>query len=293
MSQQKEAQKKFYKTHEDKELEKVITLENKIKVLDDIVYKTGQSVQIMNMLNRNCKTSFVKPEFLKKAQRANPGLYDIVYTKHDEVTNLQCDYLEALDKCQNLQEELSKRNDNVGNQKYNEISRSFVKLEQHLISLEIALQQCKQQLKNDKVSKDERKSVETKFEKPLIWFKGMSLSKWFIVEGLNHNLFFVGQFCDADLEVAFRKSTCYIRDLKGNDLLTGSRGSYLYSITLQDTTSPNPICLMAKATSSQAWLWHRCLSHLNFDTINLLLKYDIMTGLFKLKFIKDHLCSSY
>nr|GEV02171.1 hypothetical protein [Tanacetum cinerariifolium] len=47
-------------------------------------------------------------------------------------------------------------------------------------------------------------------------------------------------------------STCYIRDLKGNDLLTGSRGTDLYSITLQDTSSPNPICLMAKATSSQA-----------------------------------------
>nr|GFA10399.1 hypothetical protein [Tanacetum cinerariifolium] len=40
------------------------------------------------------------------------------------------------------------------------------------------------------------------------------------------------------------KSTCYIRDLKGNDLLTGSRGTYLYFITLQDTTSPNPICLI-------------------------------------------------
>ncbi|GJV29051.1 integrase, catalytic region, zinc finger, CCHC-type containing protein [Tanacetum coccineum] len=77
MSQEKEAQKKFHKTREDKELEKVIALENKIKVLDDIVYKTGQSVQTMNMLNRNCKTSFVKPEFLKKAQRANPRLYDI------------------------------------------------------------------------------------------------------------------------------------------------------------------------------------------------------------------------
>ncbi|GKD31418.1 hypothetical protein Tco_1242196 [Tanacetum coccineum] len=61
-------------------------------------------------------------------------------------------------------------------------------------------------------------------------------------------------FCDVDLEVAFRKSTYYVRDLKGNDLLTGSDGSDLYSITLQDTTSPNPICLMAKATSSQAWL---------------------------------------
>nr|GEX26455.1 hypothetical protein [Tanacetum cinerariifolium] len=45
-------------------------------------------------------------------------------------------------------------------------------------------------------------------------------------------------------------------------------------------------------TSSQAWLWHRRLSHLNFDTINLLSKNDIVIGLSKLKFIKDHLCSS-
>nr|GEX23954.1 integrase, catalytic region, zinc finger, CCHC-type, peptidase aspartic, catalytic [Tanacetum cinerariifolium] len=110
--------------------------------------------------------------------------------------------------------------------------------------------------------------------------------------GLNHNLFSVGQLCDADLEVAFWKSTCYIRDLKGNDLLIGSRGMDLYSITLQDTNSPNLICLMAKATLSQVWLWHRRLSHLNFDTINLLSKNDIVVGLPKLKFIKDHLCSS-
>ncbi|GJR80299.1 retrovirus-related pol polyprotein from transposon TNT 1-94 [Tanacetum coccineum] len=78
----------------------------------------------------------------------------------------------------------------------------------------------------------------------------------------------------------------------GNDLLTGSHGSDLYSITLQDITSPNPICLMAKSTSSQAWLWHRRLSHLNFNSINLLSKNDIVIGIPKLKFIKDHLCSS-
>nr|GEZ58524.1 retrovirus-related Pol polyprotein from transposon TNT 1-94 [Tanacetum cinerariifolium] len=59
-----------------------------------------------------------------------------------------------------------------------------------------------------------------------------------------------------------------------------------------DTTSPNPICLMAKLISSQAWLWHRRLSHLNFDTINLLSKNDIVVGLPKLKFVKEHLCSS-
>nr|GEX52966.1 hypothetical protein [Tanacetum cinerariifolium] len=118
------------------------------------------------------------------------------------------------------------------------------------------------------------------------------IKRVYYVEGLNHNLFSVGQFCDADLEVAFRKSTCFIRDLKGNDLLTGSHGTDLYSITLQDSNFPNLICLMAKATSSQAWLWHRRLSHLNFDTINLLSKNDIVVGLPKLKFIKDHLCSS-
>nr|GEW05387.1 hypothetical protein [Tanacetum cinerariifolium] len=84
--------------------------------------------------------------------------------------------------------------------------------------------------------------------------------------GLNHNLFSVGQFCDADLEVAFRKSTCYIRDLKGNDLLTGSRGMDLYLITLQDTASPNLIYLMAKASSSQAWLWHRKAKRKSFHT---------------------------
>nr|GFB43441.1 retrovirus-related Pol polyprotein from transposon TNT 1-94 [Tanacetum cinerariifolium] len=120
----------------------------------------------------------------------------------------------------------------------------------------------------------------------------VTIKRVYYVEGLNHNLFSVGQFCDADLEVAFRKSTCFIRDLKGNDLLTCPRGSDLYSITLQSTSSPNPICLMAKATSSQAWLWHRRLPHLNFDTINLLSKNDIVVGLPKLKFIKDHLCSS-
>nr|GEV54314.1 integrase, catalytic region, zinc finger, CCHC-type, peptidase aspartic, catalytic [Tanacetum cinerariifolium] len=77
VSQAKEAQIKLYKTREDKELDKVIALENKVKVLDNIVYKTGQSVQTMNMLNHNYKTSFAKPEFLKKPQRANPRLYDI------------------------------------------------------------------------------------------------------------------------------------------------------------------------------------------------------------------------
>ncbi|GJZ39045.1 retrovirus-related pol polyprotein from transposon TNT 1-94 [Tanacetum coccineum] len=79
---------------------------------------------------------------------------------------------------------------------------------------------------------------------------------------------------------------------RGNDLLIDSHGTNLYSITLQHTYTPNPIFLMAKASSSQAWLWHRRFSHLNFDTINLLLKYDIVTGLPIWKLVKYHRCSS-
>ncbi|GJV15412.1 retrovirus-related pol polyprotein from transposon TNT 1-94 [Tanacetum coccineum] len=120
----------------------------------------------------------------------------------------------------------------------------------------------------------------------------ITINRVYYIEGLNYNLFSVGQFCDADLEVAFRKSTCFVRDLQGNDLLTGNRGSDLYTISLQETTSSTPICLMAKASPTQAWLWHRRLSHLNFDYINLLSKKDVVIGLPKLKYVKDQLCSS-
>nr|GEX97476.1 hypothetical protein [Tanacetum cinerariifolium] len=120
----------------------------------------------------------------------------------------------------------------------------------------------------------------------------VTINRVYYVEGLNHNLFSVGQFCDADLEVAFRKSTCFVRDLQGNDLLVCNRGSDLYTISLQESTSSTLVCLMAKATPTQAWLWHRRLSHLNFHYINLLLKKDIVIGLPKLKYVKDQLCSS-
>ncbi|GJY51828.1 retrovirus-related pol polyprotein from transposon TNT 1-94 [Tanacetum coccineum] len=387
-------------------------------------------------------TGNLKTHFLNEIYRLSREYYYAdhinailgVYTTLDEFTNLQCDYVDQVVKCERLEKELSKSKT---------MSKSFEALQKHTINLELALQQCKEMIKNDKAFKENQsnvflkeheqyfeiqdlksqlqdkgiaiselkkliekmkgKYVETKFEKssvirqpnafksqrqsvlgklttfsyslakiyfshsksvttnnvfndfskpvtaqilpqnvksilkntnviapgmcskymmrnlkllsnfvkqfmgtvkfgndqiaPILGYGDLvqgnvTIKRVYYVEGLNHNLFFVGQFCDVDLEVAFRKSTCYICDLKGNDLLTNSRATDLYSITLQYTSTPNPIFLMAKASSSQAWLWHRRLSHLNFDTINLLSKYDIVTGLPKLKFIKDHLCSS-
>ncbi|GJT53968.1 putative ribonuclease H-like domain-containing protein [Tanacetum coccineum] len=556
----KKAQIKFYKTREDKEIDKVIALENKVKVLDDIVYKTGQSVQTTNMLNRNCKMSFAKPEFLKKAQRSNPHIYDIgcyndnlalmlapesdetirlakesrsklsdliipfdydqinadlenfhlclkeeivadlryfnslehevdslnsqldtqktqflneidrlsreyyyadhmnailgVYTKMDEVTNLQCDYLEALEKCERLEKELSKSRT---------MPKSFKALQKHAINLELALQQRKPATFSDSLAKTDfskSKSVTTKnvsndFSKPvtaqilpqnvmtifkntnviapgivsrpqlksnqledrvipnnsqekkqevedhrrnfkfsnnktsvtayndilnaktsnvnfvcvtcgkcmlndnhdmyvLYYINGVnsrtkmpmvvpistrehkrtvnqSVATLFkrtvasdstnqkprhttrkLYEHLVEIILFIFDFgCSKHMTGNLKLLNNFVEKLlgtvkfgndqiasilgygdMGNDLLTDSRGIDLYSITLQDTSTPNPICLMAKATSSQAWLWHRRLSHLNFDTINLLSKNDIVIGLLKLKFVKDHLCSS-
>ncbi|GKB49368.1 retrovirus-related pol polyprotein from transposon TNT 1-94 [Tanacetum coccineum] len=114
----------------------------------------------------------------------------------------------------------------------------------------------------------------------------------YYVEGLGHNLFSVGQFCDGDLEVAFRSKTCYVRNLEGDDLLTGDRESNLYTISISDMAASSPVCLMSKATSTKSWLWHRRLSHLNFGTINDLTRLDLVDGLPKFKYGKDHLCSA-
>nr|GEW46235.1 ribonuclease H-like domain-containing protein [Tanacetum cinerariifolium] len=118
----------------------------------------------------------------------------------------------------------------------------------------------------------------------------MTIKKVYYVEGLGHNLFSVGQFCDKGLEVAFRKSACFVRNENGVDLLTGDRSSNLYTISLNEIASNSSSCLLAKASSSQCWLWHQHLSYLNFATINNLLKNNLVRGLPKRKFERDHLC---
>ncbi|GJY93573.1 integrase, catalytic region, zinc finger, CCHC-type containing protein [Tanacetum coccineum] len=118
------------------------------------------------------------------------------------------------------------------------------------------------------------------------------ITKVYFVEGLGQNLFSVEQFCDSDLEVAFRRNTCFIRNLEGVDLLKGNRTTNLYTINLHEMASASPICLMSRATSTKSWLWHQRLSHLNFDTINDLARNDLVIGLLKFKYHKEHLCPS-
>nr|GEW03525.1 retrovirus-related Pol polyprotein from transposon TNT 1-94 [Tanacetum cinerariifolium] len=108
------------------------------------------------------------------------------------------------------------------------------------------------------------------------------ITRVYFIEGLGHNLFSVGKFYDSDLEVIFRRNTCFVRNLEGVYLLKGNHTTNLYTINLHEMASASPICLMARTTSIKSWLWHQRLSHLNFDIINDLAKKDQ----------KQHLCPS-
>ncbi|GJV11344.1 retrovirus-related pol polyprotein from transposon TNT 1-94 [Tanacetum coccineum] len=121
----------------------------------------------------------------------------------------------------------------------------------------------------------------------------MTIKKVYYVKGLGHNLFSIGQFCEKGLEVAFRKSTCFVRKEDGVDFLTGDCSLNFYTITLNEITSNSSACLLAKPSSSQSWLWHQRLSHLNFATFSNLVKNNLVRGLPKMKFEKDHLCSGF
>nr|GEW86583.1 integrase, catalytic region, zinc finger, CCHC-type, peptidase aspartic, catalytic [Tanacetum cinerariifolium] len=115
----------------------------------------------------------------------------------------------------------------------------------------------------------------------------MTIKRVYYVEGLGRNLFSIGQFCNKGLEVAFRKSSCFVRNEHGVELIAGDRSSNLYTIALHEIASNSSDCLLAKASSLQSWLWHQRLSHLNLATIN-----NLVRGLPKMKFEKDHLCSA-
>ncbi|GJZ62725.1 retrovirus-related pol polyprotein from transposon TNT 1-94 [Tanacetum coccineum] len=252
------------KVKEEKDIDKMIEMDKQLKFLNEIVYTRNQSIQTIHMLAPKCSTyngrpTFANPRYLKKAQSEKPCLYEIPYDTSDLANRFAPDREETM---------------TLDNESRSKLNKDYIVQ----LILFIVDSGCTKHMTGNLKLFGSRENV--------------TIKRVYYVEGLNHNLFSVGQFCDADLEVAFRKSTCFVRDLQGNDLLTGNRGSDLYTISLQETTSSTPICFMAKASPTQAWLWHRRLSHLNFDYITLLSKKDIVTGLPKLKYVKDQLCSS-
>nr|GEX56533.1 retrovirus-related Pol polyprotein from transposon TNT 1-94 [Tanacetum cinerariifolium] len=289
------------------------------KEIDELESDKAEFSDMYDVILQECVSNDVKCSYLM-------SLSDL-----DALDELQCLYLHKVKECNCLAQKLLKQTESVSKAVHTELLHCFAKVEKHSISLEISLQKCKEEVKNDTVCNEKASNVfqkeceqyfkiqdlkaqlqdkniaiselkkliekgKGKFLRQFlvmeIWFKEMSQSTGFITSKASITISSQLVNCDADLEVAFRKSTCFVRDLQGNDLLTGNRGSDLYTISLQESTSLTSLCLVAKATPTQAWLWHQRLSHLNFDYINLLSKKDIVIGLPKLKYVKDQLCSS-
>ncbi|GJW73334.1 retrovirus-related pol polyprotein from transposon TNT 1-94 [Tanacetum coccineum] len=84
----------------------------------------------------------------------------------------------------------------------------------------------------------------------------------------------------------------YTTSREGVDLLSGSRDTNVYTISLDDKLKTSPICLLSKASKTKSWLWHHLLSHLNFGTLNKLANDVLARRIPRLKFQKDHLCSA-
>nr|GEZ78725.1 retrovirus-related Pol polyprotein from transposon TNT 1-94 [Tanacetum cinerariifolium] len=340
----------------------------------------------------------------------------------DALAELQCIYLHKVKECDCLAQKLSKQTEFVSKKVRTELLQRFAKVEKHSISLKIALQNCKEQVKNDIVCnekasnvfrkereqyfkiqdlkaqmqdkniaiselnklivKGKGKSVDTKFDKPSvvrqpnaqripkpsvlgkpthfsnsldrIYFqKTESVPKANVSEGLskpvtaqtlpqtakkavsNTNVLKPGMYRidnrtthtrASQLPQTVRNTNPHVSTSTGvNHKPTISRPQFksnqsrdkivqliLFIVDFGcakhmtgnlkllcnfvkkflESTSSTLLCLMAKATPTQAWLWHRRLSHLNFDYINLLSKKEIAIGLPKLKYVKDQLCFS-
>nr|GEV47653.1 retrovirus-related Pol polyprotein from transposon TNT 1-94 [Tanacetum cinerariifolium] len=170
---------------------------------------------------------------------------DVESDDEHELDELQCLYLHKVKECDCLAQNLSKQTEYVSKKVYTKLLQRFAKVEKHSISLEIALQKCKEQIVQiilfivdsgcTKRMTGNLKLLYNFIEKflgtvrfgndqfsPILGYGDLvqgnvTINRVYYVEGLNHNLFLVGQFCNADLEVAFRKSTCFVKDLQGSN----------------------------------------------------------------------------
>ena len=103
----------------------------------------------------------------------------------------------------------------------------------------------------------------------------------------------ISQFCDKGFNVDFRKEMCLISNRKDEKLtLQGVRKGNLFVADLGSTCDGEVRCFYSKASSEDSWLWHKKLSHLNFKTMNSLVKRELVRGLPQMEFCQEGLCEA-
>nr|GEY34400.1 hypothetical protein [Tanacetum cinerariifolium] len=119
----------------------------------------------------------------------------------------------------------------------------------------------------------------------------------YFVKDLKYNMFSVSQICDNKNSVLFTDSECIVlgKDFKLKDdtnvLLRTFRQHNMYSINLNNIVPHKDLtCLVAKASAEESMLWHKRLGHLNFKTMNKLVRQNLVKGLPSKCLENDHTC---
>ncbi|GJR69322.1 retrovirus-related pol polyprotein from transposon TNT 1-94 [Tanacetum coccineum] len=253
----------------------------------DLLYEVTEVQTVFNQIEAVVQQYFVDKQYIMICVMNYIAVFDDV--------NVEMQSSKSCVKCVDLDAELLNKQN-----AYNDLSKSYSQLEKYCIFVELTMQRNQEIFQKDSLSNNQNaleilKYFENNDLKAQLQAKDTTICcpdctlvsrlrmlKTYDRESLSthelwlgHNLFSVGQFCDADLEVAFRKNTCFIQNLEGVDLLLGSRDINLYTISLDDIIKTSPICLLSKSSKTKSWLWHRQLSHLNFGTLNKLAKDDL------------------
>ncbi|GJV42582.1 retrovirus-related pol polyprotein from transposon TNT 1-94 [Tanacetum coccineum] len=190
----------------------------------------------------------------------------------DDSVNEEMQSSEFCVKCLDLDVELLNKQN-----AYNDLSKSYSKLEKHCISLELSMKLNQEIFQKDsfsmfKLDLDPLAPRLLKNRDAHIDYLKYTQNQADILQGI--------------VEQAKAKQPL------DNALDFASRDTNLYTISLDDMLNTSLICLLSKASMTKSWLWYRRLSHLNFSTLNKLAKDGLAQGIPKLKFKKDHLCSA-
>nr|GEU87337.1 hypothetical protein [Tanacetum cinerariifolium] len=258
-------------------------LTEKVKELDNIVHKMGQSTQTMHTLmkpqvfyDNNLKQAlgFQKPFHLEKARQIRTMLYDGSVIAKETNVILIADSEETL----MLEKERMYKLDPI-------ILAHKVKnnKEAHEYYLKHTMEQA-----------DILREVveQAKSQNPLDSASYTACIPRLSSTGVNPSTSASGSKPSGNIKNDRIPRTPSSNEKNKVDLLLGSRGTNMYSLSIEDMMASSPICLLSKATNTKSWLWHRRLSHLNFVVINHLARHSLVRGLSRLKFEKDHLCSA-
>ncbi|KAJ9566336.1 hypothetical protein OSB04_002302 [Centaurea solstitialis] len=113
------------------------------------------------------------------------------------------------------------------------------------------------------------------------------------VDGLKHNLVSVSQLCDNGLDVMFKIKYCIMYKARTLiEVMRASRRGDLYLRCFGTLEAKEEICLVSSVKNEDAWLWHTRFCHLNFHTLDKLVRLKLVKGLPSIKFEKDHICSA-